>query len=169
MSEIYYNPKLYPSKVDYIIGGFYSDESDSIDYNTIVTELRTRIKELIDNFLEREIEVVSKNGGIVSMDMALDTAYNVVNNYLGIMSDGTSVDGLVETLMESDQIERWLFNVKFTFNQNNTIAYSDVLQSKSYTDSKAKGTEKYKAAAMATDTDETTFEQWIEAVSQIMI
>ncbi len=167
MREIYFNDTIFPSTIDYIIGGFYTEDNQEIKYHTAASELRDKIRELIDDFVDREILAQSHDGKAVSEEQALVAVCQVVYNYLGVMVESPTMDTIIEDLMDSEQVQTWLLGVKFRFQQTNTININDTTKNKSFSlDSNAKLEAKYVAAEAATD--ETTFEQWIETLSTIV-
>lgn len=170
MPNIFYNQSIYDSYQDYVLGGFIVEDGDVVDYNTISNAVDKRIEVLIKDFYLRGWSAnSSKNLEYTEEDAMTDIAFMITDN-LGIMPKGLSMSNLHKTIINSENMMKWLNQeiksrvsdyMKYEFSNNVTMkGIPSLSESSSY-----QYDESYSEAESATY--ETTLEEYIEQLSLI--
>lgn len=163
--RVFVNDQIFPSDGDYIIGGFETDKVEDFGFADFHDALRLRIEKLVDEYLQQATQFNSSLGIPNPEKKAREDLGLVINDNLKIEVPFFDTQTIVDTLMNDDRTQKWLFNVKWN------IQYYDY-----ETAPKLKGIYN-QASQMSTEatsyknaeyyTDDCTFEQFIEQLSSV--
>ena len=176
-TEVYYNPKIYDSPTDYLLGGFLLGDLDKIIVKGDSGRISIRkIKLIVEERLRIAIEEY-KDGIRLSIlknkeladdetdeEQAInDNLVNMLETYLGIspLEEG-GTDMWLELILNSNPFSNWFDKIEQNFNNAQTAAIQETVQGK-LTDSKT-GLTKEDADDF---TGSATLESMLEALGSI--
>ena len=113
MPNIFFNTEIFDSYQDFVLGGFFTDKKDRIDYNTIYAGVEDKINYLIkDYYLRAKSANMSKDLEYEERDAMVDIGLMLMDN-LNYRIEGFDAKTIAESIMSCDQMFTWLnLNVK---------------------------------------------------------
>lgn len=112
MAKTFLNDEIFPADGDYVIGGFETNQEDNFKYSEFYANLRDRFARLIEEYLRRTEMVHLENGHEDPKKAAQDDLALVLNDTLLIQSPYMDTETVVESLVDSAQVTKWLDGIK---------------------------------------------------------
>jgi hypothetical protein len=161
MKNVFVNDDIFLSEGDYVIGGFQTEKEGDFKYADFHLELINRTSRLIDDYLVRASNYNLKLGLQNPKEAANEQLALVVCDNLKIQPPYYDKTSVMETIMSSYQVDRWLVNI-----YDNIENYPEYQSSLGGITNNSKKVSAEKLL-IATECTNATFEQFIEQLSLI--
>jgi hypothetical protein len=163
--KVFVNDQIFESDGDYIIGGFATDQVDNFNYADFVEALRNRIQNLVEVYLEQATKYNMSLGIPNAEQKAKEDCALVISDNLRIEAPYFDTETIVDTLMNDEHTQKWLFEIKYNVKnyQFDTASKYKGINNQSVEMDTASLT--YSNAENFTE--DCTFEQFIEQLSSI--
>lgn len=163
--KVFVNDQIFESDGDYIIGGFDTDQIENFNYADFQSALRNRMVKLIDQYLKEAVQYNVSLGFPNAEQQAREDLGLLISDNLKVEVAFFDTDTIVDTLMNDDRTQTWLFGIK-----DNIKGYESQINSPHrgiYNQAVEMDTSspQYKNAEYFTD--DCTLEQFIEQLSSI--
>lgn len=136
--SIFYNEAIFDSAADYEIGGFRTKKADNITYADIYTAFVNRISDYIDDYLGLAVESYALQGYEMPHLEALNGLGLVIQDNLKINTPYNSKEQILDTIVNSDQSQKWLLKIKERIENYPMTSVSQQFGIRSYADTKSK-------------------------------
>ena len=157
MENLFINREIFDADADYIIGGFYTDNTE-LKYLDFADELKDKLTDLVDDYLDRANNVNREIGYKEdSFAKANENLGLLLKDNLDILVPYTQTEIVVNEILSHPKVGKWLFKINIGIEDSQSLLQKTNLNKFETASDKEKEIAEYFT--------NTTLEKWIEAIS----
>jgi len=158
MENLFINREIFDADNDYVIGGFYTDNTE-LKFSDFVDALQDKISDLVQDYLDEafvaNIEMGYKEE---AQEKANQNLGLLLKDNLDILVPYVQANLVADEIFNHPKIEKWLFKTKQNFDSQQSSQKINLNKFDSVSE---------KQKEIAEYFTNTTLEKWLESVSTI--